>query len=110
VSEREEQRAAMEAILADADPDGMYGGIAGLWRLPANHPYQPVFRRHDQRYVLAHLGLIKDRTSKATDDIALAEMLEYAKAHRSRWLELQARFVFYPAMRVWGYFRWKGAR
>lgn len=101
-----DQLRAWEALLADIDPDGMYGGIAGLWRLPADHPYQKAFRTHDHRYVLARLGLIQDSTSKATDLITLNDMLCIARELGSKKLEFQARFVFYPAMRLWGMVRW----
>ena len=105
-TEWEEQYEATQALLADIDPEGMYGGISGIWRLPANHPFQKIWKHHDAQYVLAQLGYIKAPSSKEVDKTTKRDMIACARALKSRKLEYQARYVFYPMMRTWGFFRW----
>lgn len=104
--QRHEQRRAMEAVRPEMDSDQAFGGIARLWRLPVDHPFNDIFQHHDQQYALARGGFIKGPNSKAVDDTTLRAMLARADHLDSNALAFAARYFFYPAMRVWGFFKW----
>lgn len=79
------------------------GGLAKIWQLPVDHPFQPCFVYHDSMWDLAKSGKAPYPTSKPVDKEFYRRCM--AIAQDNLWLQEEAQ-TFYLFCRAWGRARW----
>ena len=108
----EDQIRAMRAIHGDMDPCKAFGGLTGLWVLPADHAFNRAFQAHDIGYDLAYAGILKGPNSDGLDNRLLREMLKIAEDCCDLRLKIDLKiqaYMFYELCQIVGRYRWPEA-
>ncbi|CAK0769917.1 hypothetical protein CCP3SC15_4030003 [Gammaproteobacteria bacterium] len=91
------EKKGLRLVYPQCEPEGC--GLAHVWMLPPDHPFNPACVWHDRQYDLLKPG----ESTERIDKIFYSKML--LLCGESKWLRLQAE-VFYQLARRYGQCRW----
>jgi hypothetical protein len=84
------------------EPPGI--GIAWLWKLSDDHPFQEAALKHDAFYDQMLAGNSPFQSSKIPDLIFFQDCIRAARG--SKYYIAQA-YLFYGFVKIWGKLRWR---